>query len=469
MFIGRKKELSILEDAYRSGTFEFLVLYGRRRIGKTALLQEFSLHHKTLLYSAQEKNDPLNLLDFSKAVQHFFEGRFFGEFSDWEAAFGYISGKADSSERLVLIIDEFPFIAAENPSIKSILQHAIDCDWKEKNIFLILCGSSVSFMEDEVLAHKSPLYGRSTVHMKLKGFDYLESSQFFPGYTNAEKITAYCILGGVPCYLAAFDANRPPVWNVASKILREGAFLKDEPSFLLRQELREPAVYNSIFEVIAGGATRVNDIASKIHEEPQKCSKYLRTLQAIRLVKKCTPCGEDESSRKTVYKISDNYFSFWYHFLFGQKSYYELLGEERAAEEIFQPENFNAYAGRIFEDVCTEYMLRCAGAGRLPFVPAKYGRWWGSNPERKTQDDIDILLIDRTGRNFIICECKFRNDVFDKRDFETMLSRRSVFPRAREISFFAFSRNGFSDWVTEHADRDRVTLVGIDDLFTFFQ
>lgn len=465
MFIGREKELSILEDAYGSGRFEFLVLYGRRRIGKTSLLKEFSRHHKALLYSAQEKNDSLNLLDFSKAVQGFFEGRFFGKFSDWEAAFGYISGKANPSERLVLIIDEFPFIAVENPSIKSILQHTIDHDWMEKNIFLILCGSSVSFMEDEVLAHKSPLYGRSTVHMELRGFDYLESSRFFPGYSSTDKITAYCILGGVPCYLAAFDASRPPVWNVASKILREGSFLKDEPAFLLRQELREPAVYNSIFEVIAGGATRVNDIASKIHEEPQKCSKYLRTLQAIRLVKKCTPCGEDESSRRTVYKISDNYFAFWYHFLFGQKSYYELLGEERAAAEIFLPENLNTHVGRIFEDVCAEYMLRLAKAGRLPFVPAKYGRWWGGNPERKVQDDIDVLLIDRTGQRIIICECKFRNDSFGKSDFETMLSRRSVFPGAEEISFFAFSKGGFSDWVKESAEPGRVTLVGIDDLF----
>ena len=238
MFLGRKKELSTMEDAYNSKSFEFLVLYGRRRIGKTSLLKEFAKTHKTLLYSAQEKNDALNLSDFSKSAQIFFEGSFFGDFSDWETAFSYITRKASENERLVFVIDEFPFIASENPSIKSILQHTIDHEWKDKNIFLILCGSSVSFMEDEVLAHKSPLYGRSTLHIELKSFDYLESAAFFPNYSALDKIIAYGILGGVPCYLDSFDDTKSVKQNVAAKILREGAFLKDEPIFLLRQELR---------------------------------------------------------------------------------------------------------------------------------------------------------------------------------------------------------------------------------------
>lgn len=466
MFLGREDELAIMEDAYSSRNFEFLVLYGRRRIGKTSLLQEFSRRHRTLLYSAQEKNDSLNLLDFSKSVQSYFDGRFFGAFSDWETAFGYISSKATDSERLVLVIDEFPFIAAENPSIKSILQHTIDHEWKEKNIFLVLCGSSISFMEDEVLAHKSPLYGRSTKHIELKAFDYVQSAAFFPSYSNLEKIIAYGILGGVPCYLDAFDGGLPLEKNVARNILREGAFLKDEPSFLLRQELREPAVYNSIFEAVAGGASRVNDIASKIHEEPQKCSKYLRTLQAIRLMQKCTPCGEDENSRKTIYRICDNYFLFWYHFLFEQKSYFDLLGADAAAQEIMQPENLHTHLGFVFEHICLEYLLRLAKSGRLPFVPAQYGKWWGNNPERRRQDDIDVLLIDRTGARIVIAECKFRNQQFDKGEFETMLSRRSIFPNAQEASFFAFSKSGFSDWVTEHAAEYNATLVSIDDMFS---
>ena len=465
MFFGRERELSIMEEAYASNSFEFLVLYGRRRIGKTSLLKEFAKRHRILMYSAQEKNDSLNLADFSKAVQQFFDGRGFGVFSDWEAAFSYITGKITEEEKLVLVIDEFPFIAAENPSIKSILQHTIDHAWSEKNIFLVLCGSSVSFMEDEILAHKSPLYGRSTCHIELKAFDYFESAAFFPNYSHIDKLMAYGILGGVPCYLAAFDKEKSVRQNVASKILKEGSFLKDEPSFLLRQELREPAVYNSILEAIAAGATRVNDISSKIHEDVQKCSKYLSTLQTIRLVKKCLPCGEKESSRRTLYKISDSYFLFWYHFLFERKSYFELVGEENAADEIFRSENINMHLGRVFEEICLEYMVRLAKTGRLPFVPEKYGKWWGNNPSRKMQDDIDLLLLDRTGEKVIIGECKFRNEQFDKAEFETMLSRRAIFPFAKETAFYAFSKSGFSDWVHENAAAASVTLVEISDLF----
>lgn len=465
MFLGRKQELSIMEDLYKSTRFEFLVLYGRRRIGKTSLLQEFSRKHKTLMYSAQEKNDTLNLLDFSKSVQNYFDGSFFSDFQNWEVAFDYITKKISENEKFVLIIDEFPFIAQENPSIKSIIQHTIDRGWKNKNIFLILCGSSVSFMEDEVLAHKSPLYGRSTAHIELKAFDYLESAEFFPKYSDIDKLITYGILGGIPCYLEAFDSEKSVKENVENKILKEGSFLKDEPSFLLRQELRETAVYNSILEAIACGATKINDIASKIHEEPQKCSKYLRTLQTIRLVKKTVPCGDDGTSRKTIYKISDNYFQFWYHFLFEHKSYYEILGTRKAAEEIFLPENLNQHLGRIFEGICLEYMLRLAKKMELPFIPENYGKWWGNNPERKMQDDIDVLLTNKKCERVIICECKFKNEEFDKTDFETMLSRKSIFPHAVEFFFYAFSKNGFTNWVQENAAAYNVKLVSVSDMF----
>ncbi len=465
MFSGREKELSILENAYSSSDFEFLVLYGRRRIGKTSLLQEFSERHKTLFYSAQEKNDALNLTDFSRTVQNYFEGQFFSEFSGWETAFNYIGAKTSDKERLVLIIDEFPFVALENPTIKSILQHTIDRSWKNKNIFLILCGSSVSFMENEVLGAKSPLYGRATMHFELKSFDYAESATFFTSYTNVQKLIAYGILGGVPCYLDSFDSKRSLEKNIAQKILREGSFLKDEPTFLLRQELREPAVYNSILEAIANGATRLNDIASKIHEDVQKCSKYLVTLQTIRLVEKCVPCGEDKASRKSIYKICDNYFLFWYHFLFRKKSYYEILGPEKSAAEIMQNESINFYMGRVFEQIALEYMIRLAKCGKLPFIPEQFGKWWGNNPERKMQDDIDVLLTESDGKQVIICECKFKNEQFGKPDFETMLSRRSVFSSAQEYYFYAFSKSGFSKWVCDNAKENNVTLISVDDMF----
>jgi uncharacterized protein len=266
--------LALLESLYESNKFEYLVLYGRRRIGKTSLLKEFSKNHPVIFYSAQAKNDSLNLSDFSKALQMHFSGTYFGVFSDWEAAINYLTSQL-SDKRTTLIIDEFPFIAEENQTIKSILQHAIDHDWKEKNLLLILCGSSVSFMENEVMGAKSPLYGRSTSNLELVGFDYLQSASFFPEYTHDEKIISYGILGGIPCYLETFSDKSSIEENIAKKILSMGSFLKDEPQNLLKMELREPAVYNSILEAIATGSSRLNDIAQKIHEEQTKCSAFI--------------------------------------------------------------------------------------------------------------------------------------------------------------------------------------------------
>ena len=465
MFIGRENELSLLNDLYNTGSFEFLVLYGRRRVGKTSLLREFRKDKNAIFFSAQEKNDSLNLADFSKAVQMHFDGNFFGSFDSWQNVFEYIGSRV-KEERLLIIIDEFPFIATTNASVKSILQHTIDHSWKGKNIFLILCGSSVSFMEKEVMGYKSPLYGRSTAQLEVVPFDYLDSARFFPSYSNIDKLLAYGILGGIPCYLENFSDSRTITENLQNRVLRTGAFLKEEPQVLLRMELREPAVYNSIFEAVANGASRMNDISLKVHEESQKCSKYINTLRSIKLLDKITPAGEDENSKKSVYKISDNFFQFWYHFIFHERSYYEIIGPQKAAEEIMNPESIANYMGDIFEQICTQYMIRKAKAGKLPFIPHAIGRWWGNNSKTRKQDDIDILLLDKMHTSAIFCECKFRNVLFDKSEFEDLMSASEIFIQAENRYFYIFSKSGFSQWVLDEAARaDNIFLISIDDLF----
>lgn len=465
MFIGRENELYLLNALYSSSKFEFLVLYGRRRVGKTFLLQEFSKDKKAIFFSAQEKNDSLNLSDFSRAIQQHFDGQSFGTFDGWESATDYISNRI-GDERLLIIIDEFPFIASENPSIKSILQHTIDHTWKGKNIFLILCGSSVSFMEKEVMGYKSPLYGRSTAQLEVLPFDYYDSSRFFPNFSNLDKLIAYGILGGIPCYLESFDDNRSIQKNLEERILRTGTFLKEEPQVLLRMELREPAIYNSIFEAISSGASRLNDISGKIHEESQKCSKYLTTLRSIKLINKITPAGEDESSRKTIYKISDNYFQFWYHFMFRDKGYLELVGPQTAASEIMEPESISNFMGATFEQICCQYMVRMAKSRQLLFMPYTIGKWWGNNAKMKRQDDVDVLLLDRKKESAIFCECKFRNVPFDKSEFEDLISASEIFPEVKNKYYYIFSKSGYTEWVINEAQKsDNIKLLSIDDLF----
>ena len=214
--LGRVAELNYLNELYESEKFEFLVMYGRRRVGKTTLLQEFSKHTNAIFFPAREKNDALNLEDFSKTIQLYFDQQFISSFKSWEDA----------------------FIIEENPSVKSLLQHAIDHSWKNKNIFLVLCGSSVSVMENVIMGRKSPLHDRQTATLEIIPFDYLESSNFFPNYSNEDKLIAYGILGGIPRYLEAFDADKSIGENIASKIIRNGSYLYEEPENLLKAELR---------------------------------------------------------------------------------------------------------------------------------------------------------------------------------------------------------------------------------------
>ena len=460
--IGRVDELQQLERFYSSTKFEFLTMYGRRRIGKTTILREFADRHKAVFFSAQEKNDSLNLLDFSKTLQNFFEGTFISSFQNWEAAFEYITKKA-FGEKIVLIIDEFPFLAEPNPSIKSILQQTIDHIWKEKNIFLILCGSSVSFMLNDVMGYKSPLYGRITGNMEVKPFDYFESAEFFPDYDKTEKAIAYGILGGVPRHLEAFSPVLSLEENIKNNLLMEGSFLNDEPQTLLRIELREPSVYNSILEAISNGCNKICEIADRIHEEKSKCSKYMLTLQTLRLIEKCVPCTESETSKKGIYEITDNYYKFWYRYIFTNHNYYSMLGVELSCDEIM--ESINDYMGPVFEKICEQYLVRAARAKKLPFIPYKMGKWWGNNPLIKAQDDVDIIAFDKSGKKALFCECKFRNKPMPMEEYDDLLMAAQMFKHVEEKYFMFFSKSGFTEPVKERAERENVQLLTIGDLY----
>lgn len=460
--IGRIKEMNQLEQMYSSTRFEFMVMYGRRRIGKTTILQEFSQRHKTIFFSAQEKNDALNLQDFSKLVQEHFDGSFIANFANWEDALNYISRKAQE-HRTVLIIDEFPFLAETNPSIKSILQHRIDHDWKERNILLILCGSSVSFMLNDVMGYKSPLYGRSTGSMEVLPFDYLESAEFFPNYSEEDKMIAYGILGGVPRYLNTFDPGRSLKENIISEILTEGAFLNDEPQTLLRMELREPAVYNSILEAVANSCNRVVEIADRIHEEKSKCSKYMLTLQTLRLLEKHVPCGEPDSSKKGIYGITDHFYKFWYRYVFSNKNYYTMLGIDKAADEIMG--EINDYMGPVFEGICREYLIRQAKAGNLPFVPYVIGKWWGNNPVIRAQDDVDLLAFDKKREKGIFVECKFRNRPMAMEEYDDLVTAAEAFPDVKEKKLIFISKSGFTEAVKRRAGKEEAELIGLREMY----
>ena len=461
--LGRANELSVLEAAYQKNSFQFLVMYGRRRVGKTTILQAFARQHPAIFFPAQEKNDTLNLHDFSESVQRFCTGDFLAPFPDWGKALAYLGRQATPERRLVVIIDEFPFLAAQNAAIKSTFQHVIDHDWLGKNILLILCGSSVSFMENEIMGYQSPLYGRITGKMEVLPFDYLDAAAFFPHYSVEEKLLAYGILGGIPRYLAAFDHQRTVAENITETILPETTFLHDEPQLLLKMELREPSVYNSILEAIASGANKVTAIADRIHEDRGKCSKYLQTLQNIRLVRKLTPCGEPATSKKGIYILTDFYYTFWYRFIFSRQNYYALLGPEDAARDIM--DGLSDYMGPVFETICQEYLLRQAKKRALPCVPAAIGKWWGTNPALRAQDDVDILALDRTDSEALFCECKYTSLPMPMEEYDDLVTATAAFPHITQRHFLFFSKSGYTQPVIERAAREGAQLLTIPDLY----
>lgn len=243
----------------------------------------------------------------------------------------------------------------------------------------------------------------------------------------------------------------------------EGAFLNDEPQTLLRIELREPSVYNSILEAISNGCNKVCEIADRIHEEKSKCSKYLLTLQTLRLIEKCVPCTEPETSKKGIYEITDNYYKFWYRFLFTNQNYYSMLGLELSCEEIL--ENVNDYMGPVFEKICEQYLIRAARAKKLPFIPYKMGKWWGNNPLIKAQDDVDILAFDKTGKKVLLCECKFRNKPMPMEEYDDLVMAAEMFKNAEEKYLMFFSKSGFTESVKERAARENAVLLTIEDLY----
>ncbi len=467
MFIAREKEMQTLIQMAESNKFEFMVIYGRRRVGKTELLNQLAKKYKTLFYSAQEKNDAMNLLSFSERTAEYYHlGKGF-YFSSWENAFEFIGNQEE--ERLILIIDEFPFIALENPTIMSILEHIIDHNWSKKNIKLILCGSSISFMEKEVLSSKSPLYGRRTGSMEIKPFDYYDASLFTENLSAETKAYIYGIFGGIPKYLELYDADDTLKKNIESQILKNTSYLFEEPTYLLKTELREISVYNSILEALANGNAKISEIANQIHEENTKTSKYINVLNQLRITEKIVPATEEiAQSKKTLYQFQDNFFHFWYRFVFPHKQEIELFGEEIGYQ--FIENNLNQYMGSIFEKMCMEYLIRLVKKGQLSFIPQHIGKWWGANPYRKNekgypmQDDIDILMYNKD--YCLLGECKFKNENFKVEDFMILTERAKMFHQEHKL-YYLFSKKGFDKKLIQIADENtHVHLITLDNLYS---
>ena len=318
MFIGRKEELASLNERYNSGKYECAVIWGRRRVGKTELINEFIKGKKHIYFTAAEGTEKKNLEILSKSIFSGLEGGMRVNtpiFKDFAACLDYIFEYA-KNEKLVFVIDEYPYLADCEKSISSILQQYIDHHFQRINFMLILCGSSMSFMENQVMGHKSPLYGRRTCQYKVVPFDFKTSAQFHKSFGRQEQALIYGITGGIPKYLQQIDDNKDLKTNIINNFFSPDNLLFEEPANLLKQELREPAVYNAIITAVATGSSKLNEIATKTHMPTSSCSIYLTSLISLNIIKKELPVLAKPTSRNTIYRLNDGMFRFWYKFVY---------------------------------------------------------------------------------------------------------------------------------------------------------
>ncbi|MDR1134559.1 MAG: ATP-binding protein [Clostridiales Family XIII bacterium] len=461
MFIGRNAELKKLNEMYLSDKFECAIIYGRRRVGKTTLIKEFIKDKKAIYFVAREADGSVNLTGFSNDVYSVTAKELAQKafFADWEGAFDYIYN-ISMENRIVLAVDEYPYLAGGFSPISSILQAHIDSQFKDSKLFLILCGSSMSFMETQVLSYKSPLYGRRTAQFKIMPFGFFESISFFETFSKTDKAILYSITGGIPEYLTKIEASKLIDENIIDLFLTASGHLYEEPSNLLKQELREPAAYNGIIEAIARGATRLNEISTKCGMGSNKCAKYLKSLISLGIVKKEFPVTET-SSKKSIYLLDDMMFRFWYRFVFPNMSGI-VSGLGRAIYDYDVMENLSAYMGLIFEEICKQYLIEEAKRNALPFFIGKVGRWWGSNPKEKRQEEIDILAYHKDAALF--GECKWTNAPVDINVLRDLEAQSSLFSYKSKW-FWLFAKTGFTDRLAAEAEkRENVRLIRFDDM-----
>ena len=432
MFFGREKELEALEKMYAKDNFQMAVVYGRRRIGKTSLLNEFIKGKKSLYLPAEEVNDLLNLKKFSGILGEILGINNFPAVTDWRDFFAIIEEKF-THEHLVIVIDEYPYAANANKSLNSILQHVIDYKFKNTNIFLILCGSSMSFMENQVLGEKSPLFGRRTGQLKINPLDYYEASRFYPNVSDEDKIRYYATIGGTPYYLSLIDEKLTFEENLKELYFEINGYLLNEGILLMKQEFREPANYNAVLQGIASGANTLSEIAGFTKLEPSLISKYLVTLQELNYIKRVIPFGSNPlKGKKSNYQIIENFIAFWYRYVFSNRTEIEIGNGN--IYFLLACDNLNEFIGGIFEEITHQYLRRQNGQRKLPFIAKSFGKWWGKDRKGDVQE-IDVILESVTGKELIVGECKWQDNLKVNKTIETLKIRSALFDKYKTYEY----------------------------------
>ena len=464
-FVGRAIELRALEDAYQKSGFQMAVIYGRRRIGKTTLLRQFCQDKKSVFFTAIKSTSKRNIDLFGKcALDALAPEMHSSSFQSLDALCSFL-GEHSRHERIVVVIDELPYMAKKDESITSTLQKYIDEEWQFGKMFFIVCGSSVSFMEDEVLSEKSPLFGRRTMQIRLQAFPYDQTAQFLPSWSAMDQAIAYGITGGVAKYLTLLEEQKNVDENIISLFFSKTGYLYEEADNLLTQEFRDVDGYSRVIETIAAGSNQVQEIADKSGISSQNVLHLLKNLVETGIVERQQAITEEHNKKKVQYILADEMLRFWYRFIPDAMGAVEIGKGDLYYYQNVRP-NLYSFMGNVFEKMCRQYTLKNGIEGKFQCTITRVGTWWGTNPEKKAETDIDVVGLDPVNKQAIIGECKFRHEMTDKKVFDSLIERHTLLHQNyRVVQYLLFSASGFSDWVVAESQKGVLRLIDLNELF----
>ncbi|MEA1905440.1 MAG: ATP-binding protein [Euryarchaeota archaeon] len=451
-FVNREAELATLRERFNNRGAEFIVVYGKRRIGKSMLLQKFMEGARGIYFFCRIESQKEMLKRFSSQIAEEMDMEYLKEapFTTWDSLLDFFIG--NMPDNFAIVFDEFPYAVSANPTLPSIFQDYLDTKLKETNLKIIICGSSVTMMES-LLGYKSPLYGRRTAQMNIDQMNFKNSCKFMENYSLDEKITVYSICGGTPAYLREFG-DAPLARCIEDKIFKQDAFMYNEVPFLLREELKEPRVYFSILNAISIGKTTLSEIVNHTGYEKGVITKYLSVLSDLKLTDRQIPVTEGVKSRKGIYIINDNFFTFWFRYVFNNMEMIEKNLSSELVKSILKQNN--EICSRAFEQICVEFLLV-----NPPFSFTRIGSWWHGERE------IDIVALNDNTKEILFCECKYTNRMIDADVYHSLVEKTGFVkwgsPKRKE-TYCLISRSGFTKKMKKLAVTDNVLLFNLTDL-----
>ena len=456
-FIGRKEELSKLDKVINSDEMNFTLIYGRRRVGKSELVSQAlsKSEVKKLYYECKQVAQESNVNGLSEIVSETMGLPKLG-FTDIESLLNYIF-ELSTKEKMVLVLDEYPYLRESVKGMDSILQGVVDKYRKDSKLTLIILGSYVEVMRS-LLEHENPLYGRVDLTINLKQMDYYESSFFYPNYSAEDKVRIYSVFGGIPYYNRLIDDSKSVKENIIELIASPGARLENEVSMYLNAELSKIVNANEVFEALSRGFSKYSDILSQSHvSSGPTLVDVLDKLISMEVVVKTAPINDSANKKKIAYYICDNLSLFYYRYIFKYSSQMQIMDSDIFYKKYIEKDFEEYYVPHMFENVCRQYLIRKNKAGEIEPVIENIGKYFYDNPEKRTNGEFDIVTEDESG--YVFYEVKFRK----KPVSDEMIAEEIKQVKATGIDCYKyvfFSRSGF-----RCEKRDDVVLIALEEIF----